>query len=134
MKVIAFLNPENGTCAQTLSILYKLYKHGVEIEKVYLVLENTYHAEKWVISFAMPVSKEEIEGIKKTYIKKVLAEWEALSGNADLKVEAVVDEVKNLIKNLKMEDYDQIVLGCLEEKSLCKLLETLDKPALVVKN
>jgi len=134
MKVVAFLNPENGTCTQTLSFLYKHYQEGAEIEKVYLVLENTYHAEKWVLSFAMPVSKEEIEKIKRTYVKKILAEWEALSGNTDLKVEAVVDEAKNLIKNLKIEDYDLVVLGCLEDKSLCKLIETLDKPVLIVKN
>jgi hypothetical protein len=134
MKVVAFLNPENGTCSKTLSFLYKLKELGADIEKVYLVLENTYHAEKWVISFAMPVSKEEIENIKKTYVKKILAEWEALSGNPDLPVEAVVDEVNNFIKKTNIEGFDQVVLGCLEEKSLCKLLETLDKPTLVVKN
>jgi len=134
MKVVAFLNPENGTCAQTLSFLYKLHQLGAKIEKVYLVLENTYHAEKWVLSFAMPVSKEEIEGIKKTYVKKILAEWEALSGNTDLPVEARVDEIKKMVKELNLEGIDQIVLGCLDEKSLCKLIETLDKPVLIVKN
>jgi hypothetical protein len=134
MKVIAFLNPENGTCAQTVSTLFKLFKQGVEIEKVYLVLENTYHAEKWVLSFAMPVSKEEIESIKKTYIKKILAEWEALAGEPNLPVEAEVNEVKKVIEKLNLDEYDQVVLGCLDEKSLCKLIENLDKPVLVVKN
>jgi hypothetical protein len=133
MKVLALLNPENASCSRTLSQLAELKRCGAQIVKVYLVLENTYHAERWVISFSMPLSKKEIEKIKETYTKKVLAEWEAVSGELNLPVEAVVDEAKNLIKKIS-EEFDFVVLGCLDDKSLCKLLETLDKPTLVVKN
>ncbi len=134
MKVVALLNPENGTCSQTLSALSQLRSLGADIEKVVLVLENTYQAEKWVLSFAMPVSKEEIEGIKKNYAKKILSEWEALTGDVNLPLEVVVDKAENVVKRLDLEGIDQIVLGCLDEKGLCKLIEKLDKPILVVKN
>lgn len=134
MKIVAILNPENGTCQQTLSTLYKLFKSGCEIKEVLLVLENTYHAEKWVLSLSMPISKEEIEAIKKRYIQKVLAEWEALSGNTDLPVKAEVYEVPKAIKEMDLSDTDLVILGCLDSKSLCKLIENLDKPTLAVKN
>ncbi len=134
MKLIAILNPENGTCKQTLSILYNLVKGGNELKEVLLVLENTYHAEKWVLSLSMPLSKEEIENLKKRYIQKVLAEWEALSGNTDLPVKAEVYEVQKAVKEMDLTDVDLIVLGCLDNKSLCKLIENLDKPILTVKN
>ncbi len=134
MKIAAILNPENGTCKQTLSTLYNLFKSGCEIKEVLLVLENTYHAEKWVLSLSMPLSKEEIEAIKKRYIQKVLAEWEALSGNTDLPVKAEVYEVSRAIKEMDLSDTDLVILGCLDNKSLCKLIENLDKPVLAVKN
>jgi hypothetical protein len=134
MKILAVLNPENGTCKETLSLLYNLQKEGNEILKVLLVLENTYHSEKWVISLSMPLSKEEIERIKEKYTNKVLSEWEALSGNTDLPVVAEVNEAKKVLEEKDLSKADFLVLGCLESKSLCKLIETLDKPILVVKN
>jgi hypothetical protein len=134
MKVLAILNPENGTCKDTLSLLKDLSDKGFEISKVILALENTYHAEKWIISLSMPLSKEDIEKIKERYTKKILSEWEALTGEKEnLNIIADVDEAKNIVKQLK-EEYDILVLGCLEHKSLCKLIETLDKPILVIKN
>ena len=134
MKVLAILNPENGTCKESLSQLYRLSQSGYEIEEVVLVLENTYSAEKWVISFSMPISKEEIEKIKKRYIEKVLSEWEAISGNTNLPVKAEVIEATKLLKELDTEKIDLFLIGCLDNKSLCKLIEKLDKPLLVVKN
>ena len=134
MKVLAILNPENGTCRESISQLYLLSQKGYEIEEVILVLENTYSAEKWVISFSMPLSKEEIENIKKRYTEKVLSEWEAVSGNTNLPVKAEVIEATKLLKELNIENVDLLLMGCLESKSLCKLIENLDKPVLVVKN
>ena len=134
MKVLAILNPENGTCKESLFQLYRLSQSGYEIEEVVLVLENTYSAEKWVISFSMPISKEEIEDIKKRYTEKVLSEWEAISGNTNLPVKAEVIEATKLLKELDTEKIDLFLIGCLDSKSLCKLIEKLDKPLLVVKN
>jgi len=134
MKILAILNPENGTCRETLSLLYNLKREGNEILEVLLVLENTYHAEKWVISLSMPLSKEEIEKIKQRYIAKILSEWEAISGNTDLSVSAEVNETKKVLEERDLSGVDLVVFGCLESKSLCKLIETLDKPILVVKN
>ena len=133
MKVLAILNPENGTCKETLSLLFDLSQKGYEIKELLLVLENTYHAERWVISLSMPLSKEEIESIKERYYKKVLTEWEALGGN-EVPIKVEVNEAKNLLKEENLNDIDLLVVGCLESKSLCKLIETLDKPVLVVKN
>ena len=134
MKVLAILNPENGTCKESLSQLYWLSQSGCEIVGVILVLENTYSAEKWVISLSMPLSKEEIEDIKKRYTEKVVSEWEAISGNTNLPVETKVTEATKLLKELDTENIDLFLIGCLESKSLCKLIEKLDKPILVVKN
>ena len=134
MKIAVILNPENGTCRESLSLLYNLSQRGYEIGEVLLVLENTYHAEKWVISLSMPLSKEEIESLKKRYIQKVLSEWEALSGKADLPVRAEVNDATAAVKELDLSDTDLVLLGCLETKSLCKLIETLDKPVLIAKN
>ncbi len=134
MKVLAILNPENGTCKSTLSLLKDLSDKGFEILKVILALENTYHAEKWIISLSMPLSKEDIEKLKDRYTKKILSEWEALTGEKSvLNIIAEADEAKNVIKQIN-EEYDILVLGCLEHKNLCKLIEHLDKPVLVVKN
>jgi hypothetical protein len=134
MKVLAILNPENGTCKDTLSLLKDLSDKGFEISKVILALENTYHAEKWIISLSMPLSKEDIEKTKERYTKKILSEWEALTGEkGGLNIIADADAAKNIVKQLK-EEYDILVLGCLEHKSLCKLIENLDKPILVIKN
>lgn len=134
MKITAILNPENGTCRESLSLLYKFSQAGMEIKEVLLVLENTYHAEKWVISLSMPLSKEEIESLKKRYTQKVLSEWEALSGNTNLPVKAEVNDTTAAIKELDLSDVDLVLLGCLETKTLCKLIETLDKPVLTAKN
>jgi hypothetical protein len=134
MKVLAILNPENGTCKDTLSLLKDLSDKGFEISKVILALENTYHAEKWIISLSMPLSKTDIEKLKERYMKKILSEWEALTGEkGGLNIIADADAAKNIVKQLK-EEYDILVLGCLEHKSLCKLIENLDKPILVIKN
>ncbi|GEM_PF-1888859 len=132
-KVVAILNPENGTCKKSVLSLYNLYKKGYEIEKIILVLENTYHAEKWVLSLSMPLSKEDIEKLKKRYIKAIVSEWEALTEEKHPPIEAIVDEAKNVVDKLS-DDYDLLVLGCIEHKYLCKLIEHLDKPILVVKN
>ena len=134
MKILAILNPENGTCKKTLSLLYQLFQEGNEIKEVLLVLENTYHAERWVLSLSMPLSKEEIEQIKERYKKKILSEWEALSGNTDLKTRVEVNEVKKVLKEENLEDTDLILFGCVESKSLCKLIENLDKAVLIVQN
>ena len=134
MKILAVLNPENGTCKKTLSLLYQLFQEGNEIKEVLLVLENTYHAERWVLSLSMPLSKEEIEQIKERYKKKILSEWEALSGNTDLKIRIEVNEVKKVLKEENLEDTDLLLFGCVESKSLCKLIETLDKAVLIVQN
>jgi len=134
MKVLAILNPENGTCRESLSQLYRLSQSGYEIEKVYLALENTYSAEKWVISLSMPLFKEEIEDIKKRYTEKVLSEWEAISGNTNLPIVAEVAKTRDLLKDSKVEEIDLFLIGCLESKSLCKLIGNLNKPILVVKN
>jgi len=134
MKILAILNPENGICRETLSLLHNLKREGNEILEVLLVLENTYHAEKWVISLSMPLSKEEIEKIKQRYIAKILSEWEAISGNTDLSVSAEVNDPKKVLEEKDLSGVDLLVFGCLESKSLCKLIETLDKPILVVKN
>jgi len=133
MKVLAILNPENGTCKETLSLLFDLSQKGYEVKEILLALENTYHAERWVISLSMPLSKEEIESIKERYYKKVLTEWEALGGK-EVPIKVEVNEAKNLLKEENLNDIDLLVVGCLESKSLCKLIETLDKPVLVVKN
>jgi len=133
MKVLAILNPENGTCKETLSLLFDLSQKGYEVKEILLALENTYHAERWVISLSMPLSKEEIESIKERYYKKVLTEWEALGGK-EVPIKVEVNEAKNLLKEENLSDIDLLVVGCLESKSLCKLIETLDKPVLVVKN
>jgi len=134
MKITALLNPENGKCRTALSLLKEALENGAEILKVILVLENTYHAQKWVLSFALPVSKEEIEKIKEKYLKKVLAEWEALTGSTDLPTEVVVDDAQNLAGRRELKEADRVLLGCLNEKGLCKLIETLDKPISVAKN
>lgn len=134
MKIFAVLNPENGTCKETLSLLYNLLKCGNELKGILLVLENTYHAEKWVLSLSMPLSKEEIEQLKEKYRKKILSEWEALTGKIDIDPVAVVDEAPKALKGVDLSDVDLILLGCLENKSLCKLIENLDKPVLAVKN
>ena len=134
MKILAILNPENGTCKKTLSLLYQLFQEGNEIKEVLLVLENTYHAERWVLSLSMPLSKEEIEQIKERYKKKILSEWEALSGNTNLKTRVEVNEVKKVLKEENLEDTDLILFGCVESKSLCKLIENLDKAVLIVQN
>ena len=134
MKIFAVLNPENGTCKETLSLLYNLLKCGNELKGILLVLENTYHAEKWVLSLSMPLSKEEIEQLKEKYRKKILSEWEALTGKIDIDPVAVVDEAPKALKGIDLSDVDLILLGCLENKSLCKLIENLDKPVLAVKN
>jgi len=133
MKVLAILNPENGTCKETLSLLFDLSQKGYEVKEILLALGNTYHAERWVISLSMPLSKEEIESIKERYYKKVLTEWEALGGN-EVPIKVEVNEAPNLLKEENLNDIDLLVVGCLESKSLCKLIETLDKPVLVVKN
>ena len=134
MKVLVILNPENGTCKASLSLLKSLSEKGFEISKVILALENTYHAEKWIISLSMPLSKTDIEKIKERYSKKIVSEWEALTGEkSGLDVVAEVDEAKNILKKLN-EDFDVLVLGCLEHKNSCKLIETLNKPVLVIKN
>ena len=134
MKIFAVLNPENGTCKETLFLLYNLLKCGNELKGILLVLENTYHAEKWVISLSMPLSKEEIEQLKEKYRKKILSEWEALTGKIDIDPVVVVDEAHKALKGVDLSDVDLILLGCLENKSLCKLIENLDKPVLAVKN
>jgi hypothetical protein len=135
MKVVAILNPENGSCRQTLSLLKNLSEEGKEIKEIVLVLENTYKAEKWVLSLSMPLSKTEVEKIKETYRKKVISVWSALTGEENippLRVE--VCDAPKAVKEMELTDVDLLVLGCLENNSLCKLIETLDKPALVVKN
>ncbi len=133
MKLVALINPENGTCRETLSLLYDLSQKGFEIKELYLVLENTYHAERWVLSLSMPLSKEEIQSIKERYRKKVISEMEALGAKLpDLKIE--VNEASKVIKELDLKEVDLVVVGCLENKSLCKLIENLDKPTLVIKN
>ena len=133
MKVLAILNPENGTCKETLSLLFDLSQKGYEVKEILLALGNTYHAERWVMSLSMPLSKEEIESIKERYYKKVLTEWEALGGN-EVPIKVEVNEAPNLLKEENLNVIDLLVVGCLESKSLCKLIETLDKPVLVVKN
>ncbi len=133
MKLVALINPENGTCRETLSLLYDLSQKGFEIKELYLVLENTYHAERWVLSLSMPLSKEEIQSIKERYRKKVISEMEALGAKLpELKIE--VNEASKVVKELDLNEVDLVVVGCLESKSLCKLIETLDKPTLVIKN
>jgi len=135
MKVLAILNPENGTCGKVLSFLQKLSEEGKEIKEILLPLENTYKAQKWVISLSMPISKEEIEKIKENYLRKITNVWNSLGKDENLpplKVE--VYDVSEALKGLNLEDVDLIVVGCLENHSLCKLIETLDKPVLVVKN
>ena len=134
MKLVAVLNPENGTCKETLSLLYQLSQQGFSIEEVYLVLENTYHAEKWVLSLSMPVSKEEIENLKRRYSQKILSEWEALSGTSNLPVKVEVNESSKVVSSVIQKKTDLLILGCLENKNLCKLIEKLDIPILVVKN
>ena len=134
MKLVAVLNPENGTCKETLSLLYQLSQQGFSIEEVYLVLENTYHAEKWVLSLSMPVSKEEIENLKRRYSQKILSEWEALSGTSNLPVKVEVNESSKVVSSVIQKKTDLLILGCLESKNLCKLIEKLDIPILVVKN
>ncbi len=134
MKIFAVLNPENGTCRETLSHLYNLLKCGNELKGILLVLENTYHAEKWIISLSMPLSKEDIEKLKEKYRKKILSEWEALTGKTDINPEAVVDEIPKVIEKLDLSDVDLLVVGCAENKTLCKLIETLNKAVLVVQN
>ncbi|NPB04908.1 MAG: hypothetical protein GXO08_00780 [Aquificae bacterium] len=132
-KVLALINPENGKCTKTLSLLFELHRQGWKVERFVLVLENTYHAQKWVLSLSMPLSKEEVEKIKERYRKKVLSEWEALGGpKVDVVVE--VNEAHKTVEKLDLSEVELLVLGCLESKSLCKLIETLDKPALVIKN
>jgi len=134
MKVLAILNPENGTCKSTLSFLKDLSDKGFEILKVILALENTYHAEKWIISLSMPLSKEDIEKLKDRYTRKILSEWEVLTEKkGGLNIIAEVNEPEDIIKRFNGE-CDILVLGCLEHRSLCKLIENLDKPVLVVKN
>ncbi len=135
MKVLAILNPENGSCTGVLSLLQNLSKEGKEIKEIFLVLENTYKAQKWVISFSMPISKEEIEKIKENYTRKIASSWNSLGGSENLpplKVE--VYEAYEVLKEETLKDVDLVVVGCLESHSLCKLIETLDKPILVVKN
>jgi len=135
MKVLAILNPENGSCTGVLSLLQKLSKEGKEIKEILLVLENTYKAERWVISLSMPISKEEIEKIKENYARKIISNWNSLGGGENLpplKVE--VYDASEALKRTNLENVELVVLGCLESNSLCKLIETLDKPVLVVKN
>ncbi len=134
MKLAVVFNPENGTCKRTLSFLYQFFQKGFSIEEVILVLENTYHAEKWVLSLSMPLSKEEIETIKKRYQQKILSEWEALSGNTDLPLKVEVNESSKVVSSLAQKEIDFLILGCLENKNLCKLIEKLDIPTLIVKN
>jgi len=134
MKIIAFLNPENGICRETVSLLYQLHQLGAEIQEVFLVLENTYHAEKWVLSLSMPLSKKDIETLKERYKKKILSEWEALAGESHLNLKVEVNETAKVLKEVNLDNVDMVILGCLENKTLCKLIETLDKPVLTVKN
>ena len=97
-------------------------------------VDMLFFPEKWVISLSMPLSKEEIEKIKKRYTEKVLSEWKAISGNTNLPVKTEVIEAAKLLEKLNTESIDLFLIGCLECKSLCKLIENLDKPILVVKN
>jgi hypothetical protein len=135
MKVFAILNPENGSCRETLSLLVQLYKEGKTVTGILLVLENTYRAEKWVLSLSMPLSKSEIEKLKETYTKKVVSLWTSLLGEEKVPpIEVEVNEAHKAVKPQHLNDADMLLLGCLENSSLCKLIETLDKPVLVVKN
>lgn len=134
MRVAAILNPENGNCIKALTLLYKLSQAQSEIKEVYLVLENTYHAEKWVLSLSMPVSKQDIESIKKRYYQKIMSEWEAISGNLNLPIKVEVNDSNKVVEQILKEDLDLLLIGCVENKHLCKLIEKLDIPVLVVKN
>lgn len=136
MKIVLVLSDSFADCRKALGFL-KDYAERLSAEaEVLVVLEDLYRLESASVSLGVPLPPDTVSSAKERTVDKVRRLWKKVTEDeeAQIKITTVAGEISEEVpKFLEGEKPDLLLWGCQPVASLCKIIERVEIPTLIIK-
>ncbi len=136
MKITLVLTDSSAECRKALEWLAK-YEDMFSAEvDVFVILEDIYRLESASVSLGVPLPPDTVKNAKDRTKDRIKNLWRHVKGDdeASINIEAVAGEIKEEILRFTRERKpDMILWGCQPTPDLCRVIDEIDIPSLIIK-
>ncbi len=136
MKIALVLTDSSADCRKALESLSRygdLFSAEVE---VFIVMEDLYRLESASVSMGVPLPPDTVSKAKESILNRVKSLWRKIKEDerATLEIKTVAGFLQEeLPKLIEENEPDMLLWGCQPISSLCRVIEELDIPTLIIK-
>ncbi len=136
MKILLVLTDSSPECSKAVEMLKVFCEKFEAPPKILVILEDLYTLEKVSVSLGLPLPPSTVEEAKEKVLKKVKRVWKKVMGDeeADVEVSVIAGELdKEILSTLEAERPQFVLWGCEAGAPLCRILEEISIPSLIIK-
>ena len=136
MKIALVLTDSSADCRKALESLSRygdLFSAEVE---VFIVMEDLYRLESASVSMGVPLPPDTVSKAKESILNRANSIWRKIKEDetATLEIKTVAGLLQEELPKLVAEHKpDMLLWGCQPFSSLCRVIEELDIPILIIK-
>ncbi len=133
MEVLLVLTDSSSDCGKALEMLREVGEKFSAGKKVLVVLEDLYRLEKASVSLGLPIPKDTLPEAKRRITDRIRGIWRHLGGD-EIHVEAVAGDLREeVLRKVNSEKVDMIIWGCEVNPSVCRAIDEVEIPSLIIK-
>ncbi len=136
MKIALVLTDSSLECERAFRMLAECARAFSAEVSVHVILEDLYRLQSAGISLGIPLPPDTVGSAKEKAGEKVRRLWRRATGSEEAEVEThlTVGELLSEVRRFTGEKApDMIVWGCVGTGDLCRILEEIDIPSLIIK-
>ena len=136
MKILLVLTDSSPECSKAVEMLKVFCEKFEALPKILVILEDLYTLEKVSVSLGLPLPPSTVEEAKEKVLKKVKRVWKKVTDDeeADIEVSVIAGELdKEILSTLEAEKPQFVLWGCEAGAPLCRILEEISIPSLIIK-
>ena len=136
MRITLVLTDSSTECRKALEWLARYEQiFSAEVD-AFIVLEDIYRLESASVSLGVPLPPDTVNKAKERAGDRVITLWRHVKGDeeASLKLSIVAGEVREeVVKFVNERRPDMIIWGCSPTPDLCRVVDQIDIPSLIIK-
>lgn len=136
MKIALILTDSSLECERAFRMLAECARAFSAEVSVHVALEDLYRLQSAGISLGVPLPPDTIGSAKEKAVRKVKRLWRKVTGSeeADIETHLAVGELLPEVRRWAEEKApDMVIWGCPETGALCRIVEEIDIPSLIIK-
>ena len=136
MDIVLILTDSSAECGKALEMLAKYEELFSANVSVFVVLEDVYKLESASVSLGVPLPPDTVKNAKNRAVDRVKHLWRHVKGDeeAQIDITTVAGELREeVVKFVEERKPDMIMWGCHPTPVLCRIIDEINIPSLIIK-